>query len=119
MRYGVIGPRDFRGEVYDNKEYISGVLATFDDMTTMISGGSRGVEAIAESWCNTDLIEKVLIPPNIKLHGNKEAFNVRNAEIIENSDILIVFWDGTASGIVGTLAQAMIRGVEVYMFPLR
>ena len=119
MEYGVIGPRDFKGEIYENIDYISEVLSQYEDMELLVSGGSKGVETLASAWSDTNEVEFHLIPPNINFHGFKKAFVVRNTEIVSRVSRMIVFWDGITPGVVDTLGQCMLLSKPVDLIPMK
>ncbi len=119
MEYGVIGSRDFKGKVYDNLDYISEILSRYDDMDVLVSGGSKGVEALAKEWADENEVEFCLVPPNINFHGYRKAFVVRNTEIISRCDRMVIFWDGMTPGIMDTLGQSMLLGKPVDLMPMR
>lgn len=118
MRYGIIGIRDYKGEVYDNYEHIVDTLNQFSEANEIITGGSKGCEDLAEKWAKEAGVNFKIIRPKIKQHGAKEAFRVRNAEIAQLSDELIIFWDGVFMFIPDTLSRAMLSGIPVHLFPV-
>lgn len=118
MLYGVIGPRDYKGAEYTNLDYVGRVLDGFPDNDGVISGGSKGVEQLVEQWAGRVRKPFHKIPPNIKLHGSRGAFDIRNSEIINKVDKLLVFWDGCTPGVVDTLAKCMLTGKPAILVPL-
>lgn len=118
MLYGVIGPRDFKGQEYQNLDYVGQVLAAFPDCEGFVSGGSKGVEQLVEQYASRTQKPFQKIPPNIKLHGARGAFDIRNSEIIAKVGKLVVFWDGCTPGVVETLAKCMLTGKPAILVPL-
>jgi hypothetical protein len=118
MLYGVIGPRDYKGQEYTNLDYIGSVLDSLPDCEGFISGGSKGVEQLVEQWTVLAAQPFAKIPPNIKLHGARGAFDIRNSEIIGKVDRMIIFWDGCSPGVIDTLAKCMLSGTPAILMPL-
>lgn len=118
MIYGVIGPRDYNRTVYEDYQYVERALATFKDMTKLVSGGGAGIETLAERYAVETELEHFIIRPNLKQHERDTAFFLRNTDIIEASDALIVFWDGHARTVLDFIAQAMKLGKECNVIPM-
>jgi len=72
----------------------------------VVSGGAEGVDITAEKEARRlGYPEPVVHLPNWKQH-KKAAGMIRNRLIVEDSDGLIVFWDGASPGTRGTLKLA-------------
>jgi hypothetical protein len=98
MKLAVIGSRDF-----ENMDMFNEILLKHkDELTLIISGGSKGADAMAERWAKENGIETLIFLPNWSEYG-RSAGVMRNHDIIKNCDLCIAFWDGkskgTASGI--------------------
>jgi len=119
MHYAVLGPRDFREVEYDNYPYVKSILESFPDATALISGGARGVESLVHTFALETDIEFIKIAPIFKGRGPDAAFNIRNVEIMERGDELVVFWDGEAPRIRDFIIQSMKRGKEVTVIPMK
>ena len=111
MKLAVIGSRDFENTVMLNEI----LLKHKHEITMIISGGSKGADAMAEQWAKENGIETLIFLPNWSLYG-RSAGVVRNHDIIKSCDLCIAFWDGkskgTASGI--RLSQKYNKPCEVY-----
>lgn len=118
MKYGVFGPRDFQNSEYENYQHIYNSLTSFSDATKIYSGGSRGVERLVERFAEETDIPFQLIRPDIEKHGVDTAFYIRNTEIVQNSESVIVFWDGTGSRIIDLIAYCMRVNKEVTLVPM-
>lgn len=119
MHYAVLGPRDFREEEYTNYTYVKSVLESFPDATALVSGGSRGVEELVHKFALETDIEFIKIAPVFKGRGPDAAFNIRNVEIMERCDELVVFWDGESSRVRDFIIMLMKRGKEVTLIPMK
>jgi len=115
MIISIIGSRDFND--YDlfkkiiNEEVI---------ITKIISGGAKGTDTLAEKYALENNIKFEKLLPNwnnldepciIKYHSDGKSYNAlaginRNTEIIEKSEKIIIFWDGTSKGTKDSLEKA-------------
>ncbi len=96
MKLAVFGPSYFKGEKYENYEYVSGVLdvvtTRYDAQIILTGGGDKGVEPMALRYAALNGMEADVTPPNIRRDGDR-AFLVRNTDIIDKADGVLLFWD--------------------------
>lgn len=59
----------------------------------IISGGTIGIDKLAEQWAKRNKIEFIAYLPNYKIYGDKASI-VRDKEMVDFCDVVIVFWDG-------------------------
>lgn len=83
--------------------------------TMIVSGGARGIDTIAKSMAYAHNIQMIEFLPNYKEYGKSAPF-VRNRQIVENSDVVVGFWDGQSKGTKYTLDYARKRGKKVIIF---
>lgn len=76
------------------------------DMTMLISGGARGVDTLAEKYADRMNIPKTIIRPDYPRYG-KCAPLVRNREMVEMADLVVIIWDGKSHGTGYTLDYAI------------
>lgn len=69
-------------------------LGPFDKL---ITGGVGTVDTLSEKWATKNNIEKKIYYADWQNYGNR-AIYIRNIFIVENSDIIISFWDGDSKG---------------------
>ena len=91
MRVAVIGSRNF-----SDYELVKKVLDQLD-FTILVSGGARGADSLGERYAKENHIETLIFIPEWDKLG-KSAGYIRNISIVENSDIIIAFWDGISKG---------------------
>jgi hypothetical protein len=122
---GIIGVRDFKGELYTNQEYVINSLITHvvnnlgrDKRFRIVTGGGKGVESMLVDWCKENQISYRKIPPNIRDFGSQKAFSIRNNHIVSQCDELIVFWDGVVDIVAESLITAMHVNKKTTLFPL-
>ena len=79
---------------------------------TIITGGSKGIETIVVAWAEANGVAVKKIPPCIVGYGQK-AFDLRNAQVVDESDKLLFFWDGIVVSIPAAISAAMFKGKPV------
>jgi len=110
MKVGIIGSRKLSVDVQE----MYFLLKDFP-MDLIISGGAIGIDSIARSLAEDYMIEYREYLPNYSLYGKRATF-IRNRAIVENSDLLIAFWDGESKGTKYTLNYAKKLGKETKVF---
>lgn len=80
--------------------------------TTIVSGGSRGVDSLAAEYARAHGIELIEFLPDYKRYGRGAPLQ-RNALIVEACDIVLAFWDGVSRGTKYTINLAKQAGKEV------
>ena len=66
--------------------------------TTIISGGAKGVDALAKQYAVENSIPIIEILPQFDKFHSKYAPLARNKEIVMQCDCIIAFWDGKSKG---------------------
>ncbi|MBO5059355.1 MAG: hypothetical protein J6C82_00395 [Clostridia bacterium] len=97
MKLLVVGSRGI--ENFDISEYVS------DDIDTIISGGAKGVDAIAEEFADKHRLSKIILRPQYGIYG-KVAPIKRNEELVHMADKILVIWDGVSKGTQYTINYA-------------
>lgn len=88
LKVAVIGSRDVGEETYNM------ILRQLPKgCSQIITGGARGVDALAKRAAAALGIRCVRIPPRYQRYG-RSAPLVRNIDIVENADCVLAFWDG-------------------------
>jgi len=111
MNVGVVGCRNFT-----NYDYLSRVLDLFVkrfDITKIISGGARGTDSMAIKYAKEKGLAWKNHLPN-KKHGFPAALFIRNQLIIDDSEILIAFWDRESTGTLDSIKKAKKKKIMVY-----
>jgi len=89
MRVAVVGSRSIH---IDNLEdYLP------SDTTEIVSGGARGVDLCARNYALVHGIKLTEFYPEYEKYGRVAPIK-RNLLIINNSDLVIAFWDGKSRG---------------------
>ena len=101
MNVAIVGGRDF--DDYDQfKSSINGEKIKFK---SIISGGARGVDTMAEKYAKEIGVPVKIYLPDWTKHG-KAAGPIRNRQIIESADCVIAFWDEKSPGTRSSIAIA-------------
>ena len=96
MKIAIIGSRNI-GEI-DLDKYVV-------HCDEIITGGARGVDTCAEEYANEHGIKVTVITPDYNRYG-RGAPIVRNKEIVDLSDKVLAFWDGSSRGTLSVINYA-------------
>lgn len=83
------------------------------DISEAILGGARGVDSLAFEWAVKHNVPHKETLPNYALHGRR-APNIRNTQMANYGNALILIWDGCSSGSRDMLSKAMNRNFKIY-----
>ena len=100
MKLGVVGSRGF-----DNPELLVKILDRLRltrKVETIISGGARGVDLFAQHYAEVNEIPFIVHEAKWGKYG-KSAGYIRNKLIWDDSDIILVIWDGVSKGTKHTI----------------
>jgi len=112
MNVGVVGCREFID--YD---YLSRILDLFVkrfNITKIISGGARGADKMAVKYAKKKGLSWKEHLPN-KKHGFPAALFIRNQLIVNDSEMLIAFWDEKSTGTLDSIEKARKKKIKVYI----
>ena len=88
MNVAIVGGRDFD----DYEQFKSSINGEKIKFNSIISGGARGVDTMAEKYAKEIGVPVKIYLPDWTKHG-KAAGPIRNRQIIESADCVIAFWD--------------------------
>ncbi len=108
MKVAIIGSRSININI---EKYIP------KNATTIISGGAKGVDRLAETYADENNINKIIFKPEYSKYG-KQAPLLRNRLIVQNADIIIAIWDGKSSGTQFTIEYAKKIGKIIKVFKI-
>jgi len=105
MQLGIIGSRKF----LDYTELQSKLLWLFNvnTITGITSGGAKGADTLAKKFAEDFGISYTEFPAQWDVYGKSAGFR-RNHFIVNDSDIIIAFWDGVSKGTKDTLDKARL-----------
>ncbi len=102
MRVAVIGSRNITN--VDLQRYLP------QNVTKLISGGAKGVDACAKCFATAHDLPIVEILPDYRRYG-KGAPLKRNRQIIAQADLVLAFWDGLSHGTADVIRQCQRQGI--------
>ena len=102
MKIAVVGSRNISS--INLKEYIG-----YGD--EIVSGGAKGVDACAAEYARENGIKLYEFLPDYEQYG-RAAPIVRNREIVDYADRVIVFWDGSSKGTLSVINYAKKIGKD-------
>lgn len=116
MNVAIVGSRTFEDEYVISQAIIS-LTYQHGDKLTIVSGGARGADSLAEQVAKELSIPTIVHLPNWNLYGKSAGFR-RNDLIVKDADMVIAFFaDGKKSrGTSNTVAQARLAGKEVMVY---
>ena len=100
MRIAVVGSRDIT--VFDIGRYIS-------NAEEIVSGGAVGADSCAAEYAKENGIKLTVFLPEYELYG-RAAPIVRNKKIVDYSDKIVAFWNGSSKGTLSVIKYAEKTG---------
>lgn len=109
MKTAVIGSRGLT--ISNLEEYLP------PDTAEIVSGGAIGIDSCASEYAKSHNIKLTEYLPDYKKYGRSAPLK-RNIEIINNSDIVLAFWDGNSRGTKYVIDKCKKIGEKVNVFIL-
>jgi len=107
MKVAVIGSRGL--SVPDLGNYLP------ENTDEIISGGARGVDTSARQYALAHNIKLTEYLPEYEKYGRTAPLK-RNITIIENSDLVLAFWDGRSHGTKFVIDNCHKMGVKITVY---
>lgn len=107
MIIAVVGSRGF-----SNLKAVEEYIETLPLDTIVVSGGAKGVDKTAENAAIKRGIRTLIYNPDWKKNGKAAGF-IRNQDIVDAADKVVVFWDGISKGTKHTMDLATKAGKSV------
>lgn len=89
MKFAIIGSRNLI--IKDFNPYLP------KEVTEIVSGGAQGIDTCAEKYAKANSIKFTEFLPEYEKYG-RAAPILRNQQIIDYADAVLVFWDGESRG---------------------
>jgi hypothetical protein len=83
-------------------------------VTTVVSGGARGVDLLGERWARERGISVLRFDANWEKHGRRAGI-LRNEQMVRESDALVAVWDGASRGTRHVIEFAIENGLKAYV----
>ena len=87
------------------------------DTDTVICGGARGVDQLAEQYADAHQLQKMIFRPKYDLYGRAAPLK-RNEKMVRLADFVIIIWDGKSKGTKFTANYAKKMGKPVLLLDL-
>ncbi len=98
MKIAVVGSRNLFLTEFQLTKYLS-------DAKEIISGGAKGVDMCAADYAKRNNIKLIEFLPKYERYG-RAAPIIRNKEIVDYADKILVFWDGNSKGALSVIKYA-------------
>lgn len=83
------------------------------EITEVVSGTAKGVDTAGEEYADFHRIPVKKFYPDWNTHG-KAAGPIRNRQMAEYADALLLIWDGTSRGSASMKTEMSLLGKPVY-----
>lgn len=101
-------------EIVDYEVVKKAISSSEFNITAIISGAARGVDALGERYATENKIPLIKKPANWNLYGKSAGYK-RNEEMAKEADALIAIWDGKSKGTFNMINIARMRGLKIYV----
>jgi hypothetical protein len=81
--------------------------------TVVLSGTARGIDQLGEKWAEEHGVPIERYPAPWDKYG-KAAGTIRNTQMAEKANAVVLIWDGKSSGTKDMRNQALSRGLKVH-----
>ena len=104
MKICVIGSRSITS--FDLTPYVP------KEAELIITGGAKGVDALAEEYADKNGLSKLVIRPNYRLYGRAAPLK-RNEIMIDLADMVLAVWNGASRGSEYSIRYAEKTGERI------
>ena len=110
MKVAIVGSRE-----YHDLDAVRRYVRSLPAGTTVVSGGARGVDKVAELEAEACGLPTEIHHAQWEQFGKSAGFQ-RNVSIVEASDRVVAFWDGSSRGTRHTMTLAERYGKPLEVF---
>lgn len=119
INIAIVGSRNFNNKTILEK-VLTEVISIEGLPNNIISGGAKGADTLGYNWAKENNINTIIFTPKYKDFPKKVrkwmAPKERNTTIVENSDIVIAFWDMSSTGTKDTINKSVENGKKIYLY---
>ncbi len=87
------------------------------EITTVISGGAKGVDSLGEWFAEDNGIPFEVFPAEWDKFGRAAGY-LRNVKMAENAEACLILWDGKSKGSLRMNNIAIQKGLKVHLCKL-
>lgn len=87
-------------------------------ITEVVEGEAAGVDVLGKEWAIENGVPFKPFPADWKRHGKKVAGFVRNQEMADYAEALILIWDGKSTGSMDMKKRAIKAGLVIDFYDL-
>lgn len=116
----IVGSRSFSNLDLLN-EVMSEIIKKEGNFTNVVSGGAKGCDTLANEWATSNDVNMIVFLPKYENFPSKKKWMApkeRNTLIVENSDIVLAFWDMKSTGTKDTIDKSVERNKKVYLYDI-
>jgi len=111
MKTIIAGSRD----IVDYDELVHCLEQLDFNITEVVSGTARGVDRLGERWAEENNIPVKRFPANWNKYGKRAGF-LRNEEMAEYAEAVVILWDGKSKGTKHMYNTAVKKKMPVALF---
>jgi uncharacterized phage-like protein YoqJ len=117
----VVGTRNFTDK--DTfKRIINEVITIEGTPNKIVSGGAIGADTLAFEWAIENNTEILVFKPRYEDFPKEKRWMApkeRNTTIVDNSDIVLAFWDMESNGTRDTINKSIKKGKKIYLYNIK
>lgn len=110
MRTIIAGNRD----IFDYDSLLKAISEIDWEITEVVSGGAKGVDAMGERWAEETGKPIKKFPADWIKYG-KAAGPIRNREMAKYAEALVAIWAEGSKGTTNMINQARLHGLKVHV----
>jgi len=111
MKVIIAGSRD----IVDYELVLEAIANANFDITSVVSGGARGVDRLGEQFAKDCGLPIHPFPADWNGPHKKAAGHIRNAEMAKFGQALIAIWDGSSPGTKNMIDVARKNNLKIYV----
>lgn len=112
MKIAIVGGRNFLDYELLKKELAKFTEENEISLTSIVSGGAKGADTLAEKFAAEMGVELIVFKPDYEKFGRGAAL-ARNTQIVECADTVFAFWDGKSKGTLDSIKKAEKLGKKL------
>jgi len=117
-RLGIVGCKSYKNEKQFEKYLELTIEKLSINFDMIVSGGAPGTDTMAVEYAKRNKIEYIEYPAKWTQYGNSAGM-LRNTTIVEQSTIILAFWDYRSSGTYDTINKATWFNKELHKIDIR